>query len=269
VEYEVFVDDDGEVWTATPHAVRRRLHTDRFGLELTSYLIRQAGFVACRSSRLGCYVTLDQNHVALSAIVGTMRWLSEVHPRRTRITIFDRGSQSDALLVVPKALGCLQSVFDARRSDPIYSARKIKLENTPFADKWRVANELVCADIDPHTKARILDELFRGHFTLSHRDEVTGEFVIDHAGRALSAYESSIGPTLIGKSFSDVLDSSYGRWIAERYAQIEMGDGPISEYVEAVIGASTYSPTRLRYQRLLLPYMQGSRHHLLAAAAVG
>jgi hypothetical protein len=269
MDHAVIIDETGEAWSATPLAIRRRLHTDQLGADLVKYLVHQAGFVVCRQGRHGCSIAFDRGSVSACALVGTMQWLFEARPCRIVISSSQQESRSQALLLMPKALAFLQDVFDERHRGPLYRARKIKLENTPFAQQWEVATELVRSDIEHSTKIRILDTLFRGHFTLSHRDKETGEFIIDYAGPAFSVYNATIGPMRIGQTFSDVLDGNYGRWVADRYAQIQAADGPVGEHVDALIGAATRSPIRLRYKRLLLPFEQSSGTHLLVASAVG
>jgi hypothetical protein len=263
------VDDKGEAWVADPQAIRRRLQTDRSGETLIYYLVQRAGFVFCRRGRHGSLINFDRQHVNPHALVGTMRWVAEHRPDRLLFKTTSNQRTTETLLVRETALAFLQVVFDERRQRPRYQATKVALARTLFAERWEIAAEILHADIDRETQTRILGKLFNGHFTLSHRNDQTGHYIIDYAGPAFGKYNASIGSALVGKEFSDVLDTEYGRWIADHYAKITPSDGPIGESVDATIAASTISPIRMRYKRLILPYENASRNHLLVASAVG
>src|SRR5690606_12999560 len=72
----------------------------------------------------------------------------------------------------------------------------------------------------------------------------------------------------VGAPVEEQPDRTYGRWVAETYAEAIAADQPQVQDIDAIVRWPHAGRTRLRYRRLLLPLKDSDGGRLLLSASL-
>lgn len=264
----IIFDETGTVHSLTAEFIARTLCTDRDPNSLVHCLTDQMGFIHVEPNAACPVVWLHKGHTTAAAIVGCCMWLLD--GQHTRAIIFDTSvpDQPAMLSSLNGALQLLSDMADQKRSIDDHIRHKIPLAGSWFSTTWSAANELVKAPISDDVRFAILDKLFAGHFTMAVQNAASGQFVAKHMGSAIGQYRQSMCRVQVGQPFAAMQAQSYGAWLSKGFQALRPDTPPHAEQIDAAIGVDKRSIERLRYQRLVVPFVSGGVQHVLTASVV-
>jgi hypothetical protein len=262
-----FIDERGEAWQSTSREVFRRLGSNRTGADLDTYLIEQMGFAGVRERPTLFEVHFSAQAVSPIALTGLLYWLTD-RPQKP-VTFTSRGNavQVDIARDRSQAVAYVSRLIESRHTTPLYSRFGLVLERTQFAAIWKTADEVVRADMSDEVRARILDRLFSGSYTLNNLDPSSGHYRVTAFGSSIAKFDPAFVARGLGITYHDMSDKLYGKWIAETFRGYSGLSDVAAESVDAAI-EGTGTNNRLRYTRLVLPFEAHGRRQLLVATDV-
>lgn len=262
------VDERGAFWTLGDD-FKRHIGTVRSDADLASYCVTKLGYIVIdvKASR-AIFVNFCEDIVAPVALISVMQWM---HDQPDGRFVFNQGGINKKPLLVPSLAHARRRLGDLiQAASPAYEFETVELaaDASPFRKVWRVAQEIHLADDMPTAmKVRLFDKLFDGRFTLSERDDSTGDFNITAVGTSI-LHDQFVDCDRYS-TFRDMHDREYGEWIANGLMQLRAGGQPIFQLVTAPLKFPDRPIRELhRYSRLLFaPNVQG-RQRLLTASVV-
>lgn len=261
------IDERGTFWSFGDE-FKRYIGTRRSDADLTAYCVEKLGyiFVEKRSNDV-VFANFVDRIAGPVALISLLQWLHEQPANRF---VFNQGGVNAAPNLIPSLEHARKRLSDlAERAVPsaTFEVTNIPAEASPFGKVWQVAQEIHTSDMPEPMRLKLLDKLFDGRFTLSERNDATGDFNIKALGSAIRSHQF---PDASGyKTFRDMHDREYGRWIADGLKQLSPIERPLFQLVSAPL-KFVDRPQRVwhRYSRLLFaPEVEG-RQRLLTASVV-
>lgn len=259
-------DDEGAAWPAYSQALRQRLHTARSPEALAPFAINNMGFAYLLPHRRGCIIALNEKSVSIYALISIIYWLSDQRPERVIVQEGVAPSPRGILLSLTGARNYFDCLLAQRGAQPLFSAKMMALELSPFANRWEAAQLVLQSDMREETRNAILNKLFRKFFVITRRDATSGQFVIESVGDVYRTYRDVFGQLAVGTPLAATLDKAYGEWVCGRYEKLNFSGVPTVELVEARFPQSKNGGTKLNYTRLLIPFARGEAKFVLTAS---
>jgi hypothetical protein len=262
------IDDRGELWPADSQSLSDYLGTDQSGPHLTSFVVRNLGFIAIQLGARVNEIVYSPAAVAPEALAGVLYWLSD----NAFVPVALREmKQTGAVPVHLHKRGVIQAIgklIDARQFATEFSLSDIPISRSPFARTWEAARE-ICCRLSSHTdRDGILEHLFEGRFAVGRQDSGDGEFKVTAIGSYVSMRDDEFAQNAKGRSFRHLYDNSYGHWIADTYRTAVALETPTAARIDATITWPRLNPRKYRYSRLLMPFMASTGERYLMSASV-
>ncbi len=264
-------DDQGNIWPAETHDLRRALSSDLAPSDLAEFVVRNMGFVAVEALRGDIRLRLRPDILSGVAFQTLMHWLARHSFRRAILTPVPE-TGCDELIGSPQALrrrlfACVQQ--SRRRTGKQFHRSPLALAALSPDSPIRVFRSLWDQGLGPDAAklAALCNRLFKGRFAVS---EVTpsNELIIREHGRGYATYSETYLSRCIGQRIEDDPDMEYGRWAAEAHRQALMQREPLIEDVDVAICGAGQPGSRVSYQRIIAPLAGPNGRQLLLSASV-
>ena len=254
----LLVDDSGMCWSEFHPNLAKMLGTHRTGEALSSYVIRNLGFIRLVPRGRTVSVQLNPATVHGKAITGACYWLTDSLVDRAIVEPVGELAPSQILASRQDLIGYLGGLLDARAQRPDFILSPMQLAQSQFSGRLNVALDIVRADLPVALKTDLLHRMFDGQIVLSEFDTIGGQYKMLAVGDGLLRLDPQIKQRFLGKSFGEALGGAYGAWITETLATVARAGTPTTQYVEAVVPFGRIRPRRMFYERMLVPATVGS-----------
>jgi hypothetical protein len=92
--------------------------------------------------------------------------------------------------------------------------------------------------------------------------------VVRYMGPALTFYGRDVPYSAIGQAVESLPNKDYAGWVAKSYADVANSNTPLVEDVDALITEPSGDVRRSRYERLILPYSDGTGRRFVAGVSL-
>ena len=263
---DFIIDDAGAVWRTGSRALMDSLRITGHSFDLTSYVIRNLGFVRFRVFRSDVRITLSPRVLtaaAYEALVLQMvaqerdRFVIEIIDAANRIEIIPGLEDAAARLADLATEGGNISREDFYREHLSLERLRGNARLSPLAgllSQWRRCK----GDIPTGLADAFGDPALRGRaIVMQMTGDTTG--VIEYVGDGFAWADDSWRDAMLGHDASGQPDPRYGQNFWAGYLETQAAQTPRLEFVEAIIRVPGYTPRRSRYERLLLPWRKDGR----------
>ena len=266
-------DDRGEVWDAKSRELAEGLNASIGGDALTSYAIKNLGFIAATVINESVRIRLRPAVVSQVALSGLLYWLHDQPFHRVLLSFLDSDWSHELVRSRQEAASRLLARVRFRSED----------REGDFLNKQRPLQ-----DLSPGTPLRELLNLWSDHSGKYDSERLNplldkalnGRFVLfEAASGSNSVYVKEVGPGLgrsggywlsrtKGLKVEDQPDYAYGKWVAEAYRDVLNTREPMLDDVDAVITWPQQPRVSYRYRRLVVPFTGRDASTLLLSATV-
>jgi hypothetical protein len=257
----VFVSDTGQLLDVRPSELQWVLDYPKVDFNLSSYAIRNLGFVWFKPEANGARLKLRADLFSKACFERVVRLVVEHRLQRLIIEHEDEGEPIEVLQNINDIIARLDflrgtSPTEAPRENFIIEALDLGRLRHPkrqrlsemFQD-WVRNHGRLPRDFDPHKR----DGGFEGAHLLVRlkgRDQV----IIQTWPHNIACYSPCQSIGLIGRDLSDQPDVKFAEWSSKPYREIASQSAARLDLVEAVIRTPGRPPMISRYERLLLPW---------------
>lgn len=265
-QYCVLFDENGEAWGLEELAAR--LGTRLRGRPFAEFVMRNLGFVMAEHS-FGAYVRVSyvDDAVVPVALTGLIMWLHDQRERAVLVCDTSGGTTGRLYANRAAAANALSVTIQRHTTTTPYVCQDADVETSVFSSRWRAALELMSTPaLDPRDVRRVLNALFNGYFTIADRDAEDDEFRLVLVGDAIRDH---FGPSIQGRSYREMYDPDYGKWVADGIQAASVHQRPFAQDIVAPIKwPKKEQPTVCKYSRLLISTTCADRQVLLTASHI-
>ncbi len=249
----LLIDDEGQCWPEIHPGLSRALKTERTGASLSSFAVRNLGFVRLLPRHASVTIQLNPQTVAAEAVTGAYYWFAEAKLERAVLEPIGATVPVQILPSKSEVIGYLGALMDARTRRPEFIAVRLSTSNSQLGSRLRIAKDIMQAELPVALKADLLARMFDGRITLSEFDPAEDTFKVIEVGDGIRQIMPDAKSRLLGHSFSTALGGSYGAWVSEVVNSAGRSGETVNEAVEAVVQLGGQRPRRIFYERLLVP----------------
>lgn len=253
MSYGLLIDDKGKCWPEIHPGLSRALQTERTGASLSSFAVRNLGFVRILPRKATVIFELNPLTVAAEAVTGAYYWFADSYLDRAVIEPVGAMEPAQILSTRSDVIGYLGFLMDRRTSRPDFIAVRLSTDNSQLGRRLSIAKDIMDAKLPVALKADLLTRMFDGRITVSEFDAGANEFRVVEVGDAMAHFMPGLRQRLLGNSYADALGGPYGAWVAKVVDAAGRIGEPVNEAVEAVIKIGPQRPRRIFYERLLVP----------------
>jgi len=266
-------DDRGEVWDTNSPGLANGLRASISGDALTSYAIKNLGFVAVNVINESVRVRLRPAVVSQVALGGLFYWLHDQPFHRVMLSFLD-GEWTHELMrsreeAMGRLLGRVKINLDDRRGDFLHKPRP--LHDLPASSPLRAMLYAwsECEGIfDPERLRPLLQQALSGRYILVQSDASSPTLWVKDVGRGFQQHSTYWLSRTKGLRVEDQPDLAYGKWVSELYRRVAVTREPSLEDVDAVISWPHQPRVSYRYRRLVVPFHADRNSTLLLSATV-
>lgn len=266
-------DDRGEIWDAKSPGLADGLSASIGGEALTTYAIKNLGFIAANISNDSLRIRLRPAVVSQIALSSLLYWLHDQPFHRVLLSLLD-GEWSHELLrtrgeAAARLLSRVKVNLDDRLGDFLNKPKP--LHDLPHVsplrallNAWSDCN----GKYDRERLAPLLEKGVNGRFVLVEAAQSSPSLFIKDVGSGFTTVGKYWLSRSIGQRVEDQPDYAYGKWVAGLYRQVLSTGEPGLEEVDAVIAWPDNPRRSYRYRRLIVPFESGPTSTKLLAATL-
>jgi hypothetical protein len=266
-------DDKGEQWDATSRLLADELHSSLPSRELSSYAVRNLGFIAASEQNGSLRLSLRPAIVSPMALSGLLYWIFDRTIERALISFLDKEWSHELLRtkdeVVHRLLARTRREEEDRRGD--FLQRQKPLHDLPrtsplraVLDAWSACN----GHYDPERLYPMLQKAINGRFFLVEAFSTKPSLVVREVGEGYTGNALYWLSRSKGLRVEDQPDHAYGKWVTTHYREVVNARAPSLQDVDAVITWPQQPRIGYRYRRLVVPFETGSDSTLLLSATI-
>jgi hypothetical protein len=261
-----FVDEQGKV--RSDSEIRRALRTDLNTNDLCAYVVVNMGFVTFEFFREALWIRLRPRAVSQATLAGALLWLAECSDSRIVIAhyetmwrheVFGRTGQVLArlaeLAVIPKTLRA--GDFCRHRRNTISG------ELLSLVQLWQCDPALLFSE----DCMEFLRDGLGGRYIVLKCAQGLRRLEICAVGRGYVAFDNAWLAQAVGRRFEDQPDYLFACWAAEAYHEAAEEERVIIDDVDVLLDNPSRQKSRLRYQRVILPFRERSGDQLFLSSS--
>ncbi len=270
---DLVVDERGDVWASGSNQLHQRHGAVGTQSDLTLYLIANCGHVrvsftmgfararimmrpgrpGTRTVRQVCKMLLASGIQTFHLeFIGSQPTMMEVEGIEAIATIMTSHCNEQSILKRPRLYKERLPIAACFRTERLRKLQAKYRQWTRLRGRWSAAkHRLLSAAADQQVIARIL------------RDTAYFDFI----GNGYSLLRSSLVEKT-GRAVHDQSDQAYGAWIAKSMMQVEFSRRPTHELIETTISTPERPNARIRYDRLLLPWLTSKGEVVVSSTSV-
>ena len=260
-------DDAGEIWDAQSPNLAESLQASLSGEALTTYAVRNLGFIAVSETPGSARLRLRPAVVSQTALSAVLYWLHDQQSiDRLLISYLDKewthelvrsGKQAARTLLARVRFQATDREGDfLKKPRPLHELQRAS-PLRPILDIWASSD----GRYDRERLQPVIQRAVNGRYVLveSSRNEPTLRIkAVGGMGNVANYWLSRS----IGLRVEDQPDYAYGKWVATPYRQVLSSGEPSLDDVDAVITWPQQPRIGYRYRRLVLPF-NGTRDSTL------
>jgi hypothetical protein len=267
----ILIDPRGRVWPDDSWDVARRIGYKDTRDDITTFAVRERGFVHLRPRVDGMHVALREGRFNLTAFAGLMLELGRLRPPRIMLRVVaDDGPKFQLFTDLHDLSTHLEALSQDRplqtRIPRIAEGRNLRVLNLPTFAAVRPIVQLW-----ESTRGELSDDdyraILRGSLadrTIVVRQKSPNRLITEYTGIGIKLYRPCEALLNIGRELHDRHDREYGAWIAEAYAETLWSGHIRVASLRAMIRRAAATTLRTHYDRVLVPWRW--RGSLLAMA---
>ena len=270
----LLVDRNGEMHAPQSPAMRRRLSVDPNHIEVTEFLVRNAGYVAVRLADGNAFLQICPHRTSYVTYATAIGLLDRHVTRRIAMRWYDGVWHDEISANLPAISRRILKLMTERRefsSDRVYTqARDVASlpDQHPFRDLLGLWSER-SGRLDLNDHRALLHDRLLDKYCLIERSQNDSELLFALYGEGLVIYRPEWVRQIIGRRVDEQPDMQYGRMVADGWRQAMLADRPTLTDADAMIHDPTKDqPWRSQYTRMTLPIYDGSGRHLMLSATV-
>jgi hypothetical protein len=258
----ILIDERGRRWPDRSWELVRRLGRFDPRLELSTFAVRERGFIHLRPQENGARVALCAGKFGLETLAGALYELKERRFPRILLAMLVEEEWSYEMLgsaweFAERAEQLLAGGGVMERHPWLAAERDLAaldLPNfapvRPLVELWRVHRGRMPAELEQALAAQGLIE----RMILVRQRPGTSRLVFAHLGGAIECVRPGQNLLLLDHDVDDQPDRDYGAWVARAYAESIASSQLRLQSIRATVRLSETRSARGRYDRLTLPW---------------
>lgn len=266
-------DDKGELWDAKSRKLAEGLHSSLSSEDLSSYAVRNLGFIAISEQNGSLRLSLRPAVVSQMALSGLLYWIFDRSIERVLISFLD-GEWSHELVrtreeAVRRLLARTKRDGEDRRGD--FLNRPRPLHDLPKTSPLRAVLDAWTACDGIYDRERLhpmLQKAINGRFFLVEASSNTQSLLVREVGEGYTGDARYWLTRTKGLRVEDQPDHAYGQWVTTHYREVANTRAPSLQDVDAIITWPQQPRIGYRYRRLVLPFKTAEDSTLLLSATI-
>ncbi len=270
---DILIDDDGECWETGSRQLLEHLKCDLPDFDLTSYAVRNLGFVRVRVVGANLRITLRPAFLTRPAFEAVAWQMSVQERERFVVEVAEEDSHFE---IIPDLEDAVARVADLAGGgviirpdffceelslDRLREHRRSRLQR--LAKTWRALQGHLPDDwLLPFRQCDLAERVVLVRMQTDQRG------VVVLAGRGFTCFDPSWQTAVIGRDLEEQPDPGYGKRVADSYRLTHAIERPRLELVDAVIKVPGCPVRRSRYERLLLPWRSGAEMFVSSVSVI-
>jgi hypothetical protein len=264
IDVTYVISERGEQLSASPEVIESALGTRHKPAQLMKYLINSMGFVGIGYGKRVVDIVYDEETVSPVALTGLTYFIADNKRRPFAFRTLIDTNKVDLFSNGSGALQFVGDLIDRRQTLPRLWRTTIPIERTSFGVRADVAREIATTEIDDTIRLQLFDKLFGGVYSISRWDPIARHFRIDHISAKVGQLDESFVTNSKGRTFHSLVDTEYGRWVADAFAEMADREMPLTESIAAKLTIKNQT-VNANYTRFLLPFSRGGAQYILAS----
>jgi hypothetical protein len=258
----ILIDERGRRWPDRSWELVRRLGRFDPRLDLSTFAVRERGFIHIRPQENGARVALCAGRFGLETLAGALYELKERRFPRILLAMlveeewfyemlgsaWEFAERAEHLLAgggVMERHPWLAAERDLAALDlPVFSSLR------PIVELWRAHRGRLPAELEQTLAAQGLLE----RMILVRRHAQTSRLVFAHFGGEIECVRPGQNLLLLDRDVDDQPDREYGAWVAKAYSESFAVAVPGLRSIRASVRVSDTTSAQGRYDRLTLPW---------------
>jgi hypothetical protein len=269
----LLIDDHGRIYSAHSGELHRRLGLAATDSRLSSFALRNLGFVAFSIDTRGARIWLSPETAAPRAILAVREQLRRAKPARVLVTTVDGDGETNRLYpgwqeaAIAIAMTVSEGAFRRREAHLSQQRDASAIAKFPVLQtlyqQWSSQRPSQFLASIPSTLAAAPGL----RVVVAECNLDNGTSLIANMGGAFTAFEDTWLRMASGLRVQDQADYSYGLWIANTYASVAASGSSWIDDVDIEVKRPQVGLIRSRYRRLLLPVTTGRPDHVTIVSA--
>ena len=266
-------DDRGEVWDANSRELAEGLNASIGGDALTSYAIKNLGFIAATVINESVRIRLRPAVVSQVALSGLLYWLHDQPFHRVLLSFLDSDWSHELVRsrqeAASRLLARVRFKSEDREGDFLNKARALQdlSPGSPLRELLNLWSDH-SGKYDGERLSPLLDKALNGRFVLFEAASGSNSVYVKEVGPGLGRSGAFWLSRTKGLRVEDQPDYAYGKWVSEAYRDVLNTREPLLDDVDAVITWPQQPRVSYRYRRLVVPFAGRDASTLLLSATV-
>jgi hypothetical protein len=261
----ILIDDRGKAWPDNSEMLARRLGYREPDFDAPAYAVRNLGFIHVRQHEEGVRVSLRSGTFSLLSLTAALYLLLDRRPPRIVLAVFWGEDWSYEMFT---SLGAFtERTEDLAAGEPVAGRpRWLAVEKKLDALRkpaFRTVRSVV--DLWKANRGRLNEDLYQAlqradlleRAVLVRKLPRSSRLVYEHFGVGIKLVRPCETFVMVGRDAHDLPDKEYGGWVAETYSEALSGRRLRLDGIRATISTSQAATLRVRYDRLLMPWLRG------------
>lgn len=258
------IDSHGDLWSANSRDVRHAYDSPYSGGEFTAYAIRNLGFIGLHEFGASCHLKLNAAFVTEKALEACFQRVTARPSARYILSLQENGDRLDlfsSLADLFRSIEC--AVLRAKRAKlGDYLSAPIAQPQRPAIARLHEALRQAPVDFsDPERMSgltRLIGAAFGNRFVIARASPERSTLTFDRIGDDLFTPYSEWRARAHGLPVSALPDPTYGEWVARSYYEALESQTALSERIDAIVRWPHAGKMRMRYRRVILPFVGAS-----------
>lgn len=257
------IDQDGEVWRGNSRQLRVAYDTPYSGGEFSTYAMKNLGFIGLQIYGRSCQVLARFEVVTQRAVLGLHRWVQDNAFDRYVVSDIYGGGNLSLFTSSDEVLRVVGAVADEARANSNQSYFLKDLQDSPIPGVRRLQDMLVNRRFDLSNQDDLsalrqhTNEVFDDRYIMARRRADNGSLAFRQIGQELFRGYGSWRAQAIDAPVSELPDATYGTWVQQAYGDALTSGKPLHQQVDAVVKWPLAGKARLRYDRAIIPFVDG------------
>ena len=274
---DILVDELGRTWQPNSYELRQHCGNWRGNIDLSRYLVQNAGFARVRSTASVVRITFRPMWLTPKSIATIITHMFSSTRARYIIELTAPAIWQELVTDTEDAVSRLIQLGDGSNTltRPSFFVQPLSLSRLRQPDlpprllplrsihrTWRANKSLE----DAMAKHRASSPWASNRTILTRMRPNSA--VVERVGDGYSTFEQTWAESMVGRGVEDLPDPDYGGRAAASYFETHAAAEPQLELVEADVRLPGRPPVRIRYERLLLPWVVAGASFVSSSSVV-
>jgi hypothetical protein len=254
------VSDEGSLWSASDQRLAHSLSSSLTGPALVKFIIQNLGWVKIRPVAGGLEIECRPALVSDLAMISLFYYIGD-HPTKT-IMLRTVGQEGPCTVLRDRDtfIRLMTTLVTSSRTKfwqgPPFLHRIKPITEAPFRTHADMARHIGSTTPTVEDAFSAFDGIFNNRWSLYEFDPELRRSMVVAVGSGYTPFNPNWSPDGGSRTTSDYADEAFGAWVANTHATAAADNQCICDDLDVVVNFPRLGSTRLRYTRLLMPFLR-------------